>query len=71
MKVLNALHCDLIARGSGSPRLPVGDTGAKPYSMRQHADSEDYVDAACKVGAGDGSRWWYNNTWALSWPREQ
>ncbi len=48
------------------PVVPVGDTGTIPYSMRQHV--EDFVDAAfdTKEGAGDGSRWWYINTWALS-----
>ena len=53
------------------PVVPVGDTGTIPYSMRQHA--EDFVDAAfdTKEGAGDGSRWWYINTWALSWSRER
>jgi hypothetical protein len=39
--------------------------------MRQHA--EDFVGAAfdTREGAGDGSRWWYINTWALSWSRER
>ena len=52
------------------PVVPDGDTGTILYSMRQHA--EDFVDAAfdTKEGAGDGSRWWYINTWALSWSRE-
>ena len=42
-----------------------------PYSMRQHA--EDFVSAAfdTREGAGDGSRWWYVNTLALSWSRER
>ncbi len=53
------------------PVVPVGDTGTIPYPMRQHA--EDFVAAAfdTRVGAGDGSRWWYVNTWALSWSRER
>ncbi len=53
------------------PVVPVGDIGTIPYSMRQHAD--DFVCAAfdTSVGAGDGSRWWYVNTWALSWSRER
>ena len=46
------------------PVVPVGDTGTIPYSMRQHA--ADFVDAASREGAGDGSRWWYINTWALA-----
>ncbi len=53
------------------PVVPVGDTGTIPYSMRQHA--VDFVGAAfdTRVGAGDSSRWWYVNTWALSWSRER
>ncbi len=57
------------------PVVPVGDTGTIPYSMRQHA--ADFVGAAfdTREGAGDGSRWWYINTWALScqsdWSRER
>jgi hypothetical protein len=53
------------------PVVPVGDTGTIPYSMRQHA--KDFVGAAfdTRVGAGDGSRWWYVNTWVLSWSRER
>ena len=53
------------------PVVPVGDTGTIPYSMRQHA--QDFVGAAfdTREGAGDGSRWWYLNTWALSWSRER
>ena len=52
------------------PVVPVGETGTIPYCMRQHA--EDFVGAAFDTGegAGDGSRWWYINTWALSWSRE-
>jgi hypothetical protein len=51
------------------PVVPVGDTGTIPYCM-QHA--EDFVGSAfdTKEGAGDGSRWWNINTWALSWSRE-
>ena len=53
------------------PVVPVGDTGTIPYSMRQHA--EDFVGAAfdTREGVDDGSRWWYVNTWALSWSRER
>jgi hypothetical protein len=52
------------------PVVPVGTTGTIPNSMRQSA--ADFVDAAfdTAVGAGDGSRWWYVNTWALGWSRE-
>jgi hypothetical protein len=53
------------------PVVPVGETGTIPYCMRQHA--EDFVGTAFDTGegAGDGSRWWYINTWALSWSRER
>ncbi len=53
------------------PVVPVGDTGTIPYSMRQHA--ADFVGAAfdTREGAGDGSRWWYINTRALSWSHER
>ena len=53
------------------PVVPVGETGTIPYCMRQHA--EDFIGSAfdTRKGAGDGSRWWYINTWALSWSRER
>ncbi len=53
------------------PVVPVGDTGTIPYCMCQHA--KDFVGAAfdTREGAGDGSRWWYINMWALSWSRER
>ncbi len=46
------------------PVVPVDDTGTIPYSMRHHA--ADFVGEAfdTREGAGDGSRWWYINTWA-------
>ncbi len=49
------------------PVVPVGKTGTIPYCMRQQA--EDFVGSAfdTREGAGDGSRWWYIYTWALSW----
>ena len=41
------------------------------YFMCKHAD--DFIDAAfeSKDGAGDGNRWWYIITWALSRSCEQ
>ncbi len=53
------------------PVVPFGETGKIPYCMRQHA--EDFVGAAfdAREVAGDGSRWWYINTRALSWSRER
>ncbi len=49
------------------PVVPVGETGTIPYGM------EDFVGAAfdTREGAGDKGRWWYINTWALSWSRER
>ncbi len=49
------------------PIVPVGETGTIPICM------EDFVGTAfdTREGAGDGSRWWYINTWALSWSRER
>jgi hypothetical protein len=51
------------------PVVPVGDTETIPYCMRQHA--EDFLGAVfdTRKGAGDDSRWWYINMWALSWSR--
>jgi hypothetical protein len=47
--------------------VPAGDTGTIPYSMR--SESALYPGATCdsRNGAGDGSRWWYVNTWAMTW----
>ena len=52
------------------PVVPIGDTGTIPFAMSQNA--RDFVDAAfdTKEGSGDGSRWCYINTWALSGSRE-
>jgi hypothetical protein len=52
------------------PVVPVGETGTILYCMRQQA--QDFVGAAfdTRKGSGDGCRWWYINTWALSWSRK-
>jgi len=49
------------------PVVPVGDTGTIPHSMR--AEAEDFDGASCdsRPDAGDGSRWWYVNSWAMAW----
>ncbi len=67
-QVFNVLPVELYLRKL--PVVPVSETGTIPYWMRQHA--EDFVCAAfdTREGAGDGSRWWYINTWALSWSGE-
>ena len=46
--------------------VPVGDTGTIPFTMRK--ESKDFDGASCntKMGAGDGSRWWYINSAAIS-----
>jgi hypothetical protein len=66
------------------PVVPVGDTGTIPYCMLQHADdfvSAAFASAAARMispalrlpreGVGDGRRWWYINTRALSWSYER
>ncbi len=52
------------------PVVPVGPTGTIPFSMRRQG--QDFVGVAfdSSEGAGDGSRWWYINSWALGWSRE-
>jgi hypothetical protein len=53
------------------PVVPIGDTATIPFAMRKNA--RDIVDAAFDTseGSGDGSRWCYINTWALSWSRKR
>ncbi len=53
------------------PVVLIGDMGTIPFAMRQHA--EDFVGTAFdnREESGDSSRWWYINTWALSWSRER
>jgi hypothetical protein len=52
------------------PVVLIGDTGMIPFAIHQNA--RDFADAAftTKEGSGDGSRWLYINTWALSWSCE-
>jgi hypothetical protein len=52
------------------PVVPVGRTGTIPFYMRDY--ERDFVGAAfdSSAGAGDGSRWWFVNTWAMGWSRE-
>jgi hypothetical protein len=51
--------------------VPVGDTGTIPFTMRK--ESKDLPGASCdtKMGAGDGSRWWYINSVAMKWAKSQ
>ena len=51
--------------------VTVGDTGTIPFNMRK--ESKDFEGASCdtKMGAGDGSRWWYINSAAMKWATSQ
>jgi hypothetical protein len=49
------------------PLVPVGDTGTIPFSMRGEAADFDGGSCDSKPGEADGSRWWYVNSWAMSW----
>jgi hypothetical protein len=53
------------------PFVPVGNTGTIPYEMRREA--ADFPGASCDKGKDgkDGCRWWYVNSWALSWGTKQ
>ncbi len=47
--------------------VPVGETGTIPFDMGR--ESADFPGAACDKShnSGDGCRWWYVNSWALTW----
>jgi hypothetical protein len=49
------------------PLVPVGNTGTIPYEVRR--DVANFPGASCDKtkGGKDGCRWWYVNSWALSW----
>ena len=49
------------------PLVPGGDTGTIPYSLLGEAADFDGGSCDSKPGKGDGSRWWYVNSWAISW----
>jgi hypothetical protein len=53
------------------PLVPVGDTGMIPFQMR--GESADFQGASCDKtqGGRDGCRFWYVNSWALSWGTKQ
>ena len=53
------------------PVVPVGETGTIPFDMRKEAEDFPGASFDSKKGAGDGSRWWYINSWALKWPTSQ
>ncbi len=49
------------------PVVPVGDTCTIPYHLRN-----TFSGAPCdrRVGAGDGCKMWFVNSWALGWSRD-
>ena len=49
------------------PLVPVGGTGTIPFSMWGEAADFDGASCDSKPGEGDGSRWWYTNSWAMYW----
>ena len=53
------------------PLVPLGETGTIPFEMRK--ESADFPGAACDKShnSGDGCRWWYVNSWALTWGNKQ
>ncbi len=55
----------------GSFLVQVGDTGTIPFEMRR--ESAYFPGASCdKTQSGsDRCRWWYVNSWALSWRTKQ
>ena len=53
------------------PVVPVGETCTIPFDMRKEAEDFPGASFDSKKGAGDGSRQWYINIWALKWPTSQ
>jgi hypothetical protein len=51
--------------------VPVGDTGTIPFTMRKEIKDFDGASCDTKIGAGDGSRWWYINSAAMNWATSQ
>ena len=45
--------------------VPVGDIGTIPNSMQGEAADFDGGSCDSKPGEGDGSWWWYLNSWAM------
>ncbi len=44
--------------------IPVGDTGTIPYHLRNTFFG---APGDCRMGAGDGCKMWFFNSWALGW----
>jgi hypothetical protein len=55
----------------GLALVPVVDTGTIQFAM--HKESKDFDGASCnaKMGAGNGSSWWYINSAAMKWATSQ
>ena len=53
------------------PLVPLGETGTIPFEMRK--ESADFPGAACDKShnSGNGCRWWYVSSWALTWGNKQ
>ena len=53
------------------PLVPLGETGTIPFEMLK--ELADFPGAACDKShnSGDGCRWWYVNSWALTWGNKQ
>ncbi len=53
------------------PLVPVGNTGTIQYEMQREA--ADFPGASCDKtkDCKEGCRWWYVNSWALSWGTKQ
>jgi hypothetical protein len=47
--------------------VPAGDTGTIPYSMSSESALCQGATCDSRHGACDGSRWWYVNTWEMTW----
>ncbi len=53
------------------PIVPVGNTGTIPYEMRREAADFPGASSDKTKDGKDGCRWWYVNSWALSWGTKQ
>jgi hypothetical protein len=49
------------------PVVPVGDTGTIPYHLRNTFPG---APGDRRMGAGDGCKMWFVNSWALGWSRD-
>ena len=47
--------------------VPVGDKGTFPHSMRWESAEFPWVSCDSDLDKGDGCKWWYVNSWAMTW----